>query len=467
MAERFTQPHIQMMTMSPHNEAVNHNDGVKKTAVLALATFTTAAMVGVAPAIAADAPLAATDAQPCSWWIETSLANSNVFYPDTSAAYWTMGYGTDEVDEITLSGEYPNARYFARQAYGGDAQLFKSPGGQLSAITDFEIAPDPDSINPWVNDAAAGGAWTLTLSDTKTGQNVLPLSPQQAVEPLIPGTPADLNFLMMRIYVPTGSFNAMPLPEVTLHYKDGSTELLSQCTKADRKVLAKTKAGASLVKALTDRKNPPIPDCGNDCPPELESFKVQSLATPFPNASSAYIGALFTPQKGRVVVMRATMPTTPSGTTPEVWPAGKDLRYWSFCNYVYTSPYPAVVVGRGENKVVGCTADYQTPSTRGAAGNQVTLVLSFPSDKKRIDKRLAKSKAMTWLPMSARYGTTQEFIALRNMLPNPAFAQSATSIEVTNDPAAAEAVMGEYYPQVAMCSARKLARQGAAACLAG
>ena len=74
---------------------------------------------------------------------------------------------------------------------------------------------------------------------------------------------------------------------------------------------------------------------------------------------------------------------------------------------------------------------------------------------------------MTWLPMSARYGTTQEFIALRNMLPNPAFAQSATSIEVTNDPAAAEAVMGDYYPQVAMCSARKLARQGAAACLAG
>ena len=96
MAERFTQPHIQMMTMSPHNEAVNHNDGVKKTAVLALATFTTAAMVGVAPAIAADAPLAATDAQPCSWWIETSLANSNVFYPDTSAAWIEAGVNAVE-----------------------------------------------------------------------------------------------------------------------------------------------------------------------------------------------------------------------------------------------------------------------------------------------------------------------------------------------------------------------------------
>ena len=79
----------------------------------------------------------------------------------------------------------------------------------------------------------------------------------------------------------------------------------------------------------------------------LQFFKVGSAATPFPNANSAYIGALYTPKQGSVVVMRALMPTTSSGTSPQVWPGGNDLRYWSICNYVHKAPYPAVetVVG--------------------------------------------------------------------------------------------------------------------------
>lgn len=445
---------------------VCRNGAMKRAAVLAVSVFTTVLLASATAVSATNSTVApAADIQPCAWWVETSLANSNILYPDTSAAYWTMGYSGDEVEKITLNGEYVDARYFAIQAYGADAQLFTSSGGALSAITDYQIEPDAGSINPWVTEADAGGAWTLTLSDTLTGANVLPLTPREPVTPLIPGTPTDLNFLMMRVYVPTGSFANVPLPRVTLHNIDGSTANLDQCSKKDRTALAKTKAGASLVAALTDRKNPPIPDCGDDCPPELQAFKVGSLTTPFPNASSAYVGALFTPKKGQVVVARATMPTTPPGTSPQVWTSGKDLRYWSFCNYVYTSPYPAVVVGTGKNKVVGCTADYATPLGTGAAANRATIVLSFPADKKRISARLAKSKAMTWLPMSTRYGTTQEFLALRNMLANPNFTAAATEINVTNDPQAAADVMGEFYPEFGMCSARKFARFGAAACL--
>ncbi|MFY9331090.1 MAG: hypothetical protein WAO41_05370 [Candidatus Nanopelagicales bacterium] len=446
---------------------------MKSPAVFAASTLATAALITPALLTTATWPVSAADAvavqptavNPCSWWVKTSLATSNVFYPDTSAAYWTMGYSGDAVDKITLEGEYVNARYFAIQAYGADAQLFTSPAGTPSAITDYEIQPDAGSQNPWVDQANPGGTWTLTLSDTETGTNVLPLTPSAPVQPLIPGTPEDLNYLMMRVYLPTGTFNSVPLPSVTLHGVDGSQTTLEQCNKKERKALAKTKEGASLLAALSDRKNPPIPDCGNDCPPELEAVKVGSLSTPFPNATSAYVGALYTPKKGRVVVARATMPTTPSGTSPQVWTSGKDLRYWSFCNYVYAAPYPAVVVGAGDKQVVGCTADNATPMRTGVASNQVTIVLSFPADKKRIERRLAKSPATTWLPMSSRYGTTQEFLALRNMLPNPDFTESATLVGPVNDPQAAQDVMGEYYPEFGSCSARKYARFGAAACL--
>lgn len=73
--------------------------------------------------------------------------------------------------------------------------------------------------------------------------------------------------------------------------------------------------------------------------------------------------------------------------------------------------------------------------------------------------------ATTWLPMSPRYGTTQELLAIRNMLANPTFAQSATNIPTTGDPEAAQNVMGRYYPQIAMCSIKTFLASGVSGCL--
>ena len=412
------------------------------------------------PARSADAP------PDCAWWVETSLSSTNVLYPDTAAAYWTMPYFSDELSEVIVEGTYLDTRYFAIQAYGGDAQLFTSPEGVESALADFDIVPDAGSTNPWDQQAASGGSWTITMTDDSAaqGSNVLPLSPQVQAPPLVPGLPADTNFLMIRVYLPTGTFDDIDavLPTVTLVDQDGSSQTLSTCTGGDRAALKATSAGASFAKALRSRMDPPEADCGDSCPPDLEFFKVGSAATPFPNANSAYVGALYTPAEGKVVVARATMPTTSTGTSPQVWPGGKQLRYWSICNYVHTPPYPAVVAGSKNKRVVGCANDSDVSLSSGGVA---TIVMSFPSDYELIKKRLSRMQNAKWLPMSARYGTTQELLAFRNMLANPTFAQSATLIPTTGDPETAAEVMGKYYPEIAMCSVGTFLKSGAAGCL--
>lgn len=403
----------------------------------------------------------------CAWWVETSTTKSNILYPDTAAAYWTMAYDSSVVEEILISGTYLDTRYFALQVYGADAQLFTVDGAE-SAIADYQIEPDAGSVNPYQQDASPGGAWSVTLSNdaATAATNLLPLAPATAVTPLLPGTPATTVYMMIRAYLPADGFSALrgELPQVTITERGGISRTLSPCTGKQRKALAALKDVKSLKAALETREDPPSADCGDSCPPDLQFFKVGSVSTPFPNANSAYVGALYTPQQGKIVVMRALMPTTSSGTSPQVWPGGKDLRYWSICNYVHKAPYPAVetVIGGKGSKVFGCTNDNTTALTKGVA----TIVVSLPADKKAIAKRLKKIPGTTWLPMSPKYGQTQELLAVRNMLPNPSFIQSATNISTTGDPAAALDVMGKYYPEVGMCSVKTFLKSGAAGCLA-
>lgn len=417
------------------------------------------------PASAAPAPGPA--AAECSWWVETSMQTTNVLYPDTSAAYWTMPYLSNEAQLIEINGVYLDARYFAIQAYGADAQLFESPEGQVSALADYQIAPNAGSVNPWDDSTAPGASWTVTMADTAVpgATNLLPLTPPGQVTPLIPEMPATTGFIMMRVYLPADGFADVRdyLPTVTVTDRGGIARTLEPCSPQQRKALAETKDGIALAKALKTRTEPPSADCGPSCPPDLTFFKVGSDSTPFPNADSAYVGALFDPRQGRVVVARAVMPTTSTGESPEVWTGGKQLRYWSICNYVHKAPFPAVetVIGGKGQKVVACTNDTTTSLVKGVA----TIVLSYPVDKKALQPRLKKMKNVTWMPMSPRYGETQELLAFRNMLANPTFAQSATNVPTTGDPAAAQGTMGKYYPQVAMCSIRTFLKSGPAGCL--
>jgi hypothetical protein len=56
---------------------------------------------------------------------------------------------------------------------------------------------------------------------------------------------------------------------------------------------------------------------------------------------------------------------------------------------------------------------------------------------------------------------------MRNMLPASGFAYAVQDVPADGSRAAAQSVMGPYYPRAAFCSLTALAASGPGACLAG
>ena len=187
--------------------------------------------------------------------------------------------------------------------------------------------------------------------------------------------------------------------------------------------------------------------------------KAGGSTTPFPNSDSGYVAARYQPAAGYVTVIKAVLPqsATTYGNGPGPWPAtGINLRYWSFCNYVYAKPYPVVTVG----PVMGCTADQSMPVS---ANNTAIVVISSPKD--RPARTLGANAKLGWLPTSQSNKTAEEVIAIRNMLAAPGFANSV--MNATNgSQSSTVATMGKYYPKGAQCTTATFKRGGVAGCFA-
>ncbi len=422
----------------------------------------------------------------CAWPVESTPAKANVAYPDSNATYWTTPYVAAPGMTITIAGNYPTARFFSIDTYASNAQSF-SLNGVGSALSDFQINPDAGSANGWQTPGAAnGGAYTVTLTnDVAAGMpNVIPLAPATPTTPLLKAMPATTGFVMVRVYLPQGG-NAdnpavVPLPTMTINTPGAAPRVLTPCANSQK---APSKASKVVKKAIGVIANAILgatgkfagpPPCTTNCTAQLQFSRAGGTTTPFPNAASGYAAALYTPAKGYLTVMRATMPlsATATGSAPAVWPTATnqalwpsptlDLRYWSVCNYIYKVPYPVVKVG----KKMGCIAD-QAVTLSGSAGNVANVVLSSPTDRPAATRKTGSPVA--WLPTSVSNTTSQEVIAIRNMLPNsqpaPGFANSVTNVTTYNDAAAAQAVMQQYYPTAVQCTTatfrRGVARGGA------
>lgn len=432
----------------------------------------------------------------CAWPIESTPTKANVAYPDSNATYWTTPYVATDGMTITLTGNYPTARFFSVDAYASNAQTF-TRNGVDSALSDFQINPVTAGQNGWQTPGAAnGGAYTVTLSnDAAAGTaNVIPLSPTQPTTPLIKGMPANTGFVMIRVYLPQGG-NAdnpavVPLPTMTIATPGAATRVLTPCKNAQKAPSKASKVAKRAVGAIGNAilggtgkfAGPPPCTVTGDCTTQLQFSRAGGSTTPFPNAASGYAAATYTPKKGVLTVVQAQMPlsATAAGSAPMVWPTADnqplwpspnlDLRYWSFCNYIYKVPYPVVQVG----PKMGCVAD-EAMTLTGATGNVATVVMSSPADRPAVTRKAGSG--VSWLPTSVSNTTSQEVIAIRNMLTNtqpaPGFANSVTNIATYNDPAAAQAVMGPYYPTAAQCTVATFkagvasggALGGAAACL--
>jgi hypothetical protein len=371
----------------------------------------------------------------CAWPEEVAPDALNIALPDTNARYWVMPYQVHPDREITITGTFPDDRYVSFTVYDGLRGYFTS-NAVPSARADYEIAPDPGSVNPWQQVALPGGSYTLHLRmAVAPGQtNVLPLAPADA-------KPGQRGFLVYRTYLPAAGTSA-PVNRPTLTVTDGGvSRTLPQCRGLPTSQVPATRLPAA-----------PTAD--------LAFARTSSTDELFPNPDSGYLSAWVTPPRpGDVVVIRGKAPSSPDFAHPLPWPRpSDDMRYWSLCtNLRY--PFFPVVVNRLPNGRTdpGCRHD---DVVKLDDNGWYTFAIGTEAQRPTIEAL----PGVTFVPFSLRQPKAQHLVLLRNMMPVPGFAQAVENVPPTGDPAAAEAVMGAYYPRGKVCALRVLAKRGASGC---
>lgn len=416
-----------------------------------------AGSVLAAPLAAAGATSAVAPSRPaadCAWPQMISADTSNHFLPDSAAVYWVTQFDVHSELRIAVSGQYPDSRYASLNVYGGSGGSFTT-NGVSSGLADHQIAPEPGSRNPWQEEAAPGGRFTVTLrADVAPGQvNALPLAPANTAD----GT---RGFLIYRVYLPAGgSPSSVVLPTLTFT-RDGESVTLPPCPAGsrarddDEETLRGMFPGTPIDGTLDGAAGTRAGPIAFARPTEEEGGGV------FPNTDNAYLRAWVTPPRaGKVVVIRAKAPRAVSGEHPAPWPqAGKDMRYWSMCTNLEFPLLPVVV-----NRLPDGSTDYgcrHDELTRVDASGSYAYVIGTERQRAAIER----VPGVTFLPFSTTQPHARHLVLLRNMLPVGDFAHAVQNVPRDGNPDSAAAVMGHYYPRATECALSALAAGGPDGC---
>jgi hypothetical protein len=381
----------------------------------------------------------------CAWPDRLSAQADNAAFPDAAEEYFWQPIVASAGTRIALSGLFPDALYASIQVY--------TPSGVGASLPDYRIAPQPGSLNPWQQQAAPGGRFTVTIrSDPAPGQaNTLPMPAGT--------TSQHTGYLAYRVYLPAGGDSSdVPLPVLTVE-QGGAARSLPACRSHNAPVHFPAVSGSAASTAGAGGSGtaaPPPPQLGFYKPPQ-STFNNAGLA----NVDTSYVLAyLIRPPSADVVVVTAKAPTFAPGSHPSPWPArGEDVRYWSMCVGVGIRLVPLVantLPGGGTD--YGCRAD---EATRLNAAGDYAYVIGSESQRAAI----SRVPGVTFLPFSTTHPTGLYLLALRNVLVSSSFAHSPQGVTQANDPAAAAAVMGPYYPRTAVCPLATLTAHGPQACL--
>ena len=388
-------------------------------------------------------------AQKCAWPEEVDAYSANTVIPDVADVVWIDSFSVAPGLRIVLSGTFPDSRYASLQVYDRVGAPFRR-NGVGSTLTDYQISPDAGSVNPWQQQAAPGGHFTVTLrEDVAPGQvNTIPLAPA--------GTTSGRGVLVYRVYLPAGGDSSkIELPSMTLQ-QGGRSESLAPCTSFYTPLTAPRSASST---APTPTPTPTPSPSATPRVGQLQFFKA-SIDTLAPNVDTPYVLSYLTPPgPGDVVVIRAKAPTHATGVHPSPWPAAnEDVRYWSLCMALATGVVPTVMNLLPSGGIdTGCRADDQV--TLDAAGDYA-FVLGTEAQRATI---LGVADT-TFLPFSAAQPATTHLLMFRFMLVNPSFAYSPGRVAQGYDPAATAAVMGPYYPRAAICPLSTLVAAGVSGC---
>jgi hypothetical protein len=360
-------------------------------------TALAAGMSSVLPA-AASAARPATAAGTVSCQLSRTKATGNRAYPDTSATYWTVKFPVVTGGYLSVAGTFPHARYMSFNSYQGRAAY--------DVVEDDILAPDGGAPNPFQggNPRNATVTYHMTVAFG-------PVQTPRAASTLYtgPATPPS-NEVIYRVYLPDqgqDDTGGVGTPTVTFSAPAG-TPLPPQCTGGTRQ--ARAAAPVSFQAAAATATSPPTwtKATGNDA---------------YGNLDNAYLSTTISQKFGQVLVIHAEAPTFPATYQGEpVFEGGTQLRYWSMCQ---NNPRTT--------GVISCSPDYLTDVTNG----YYTIVIS-----KTRPANTGPTCDDTWLSWgSVRNGT----LLLRNMLPNPSFAQAIQNAT----PGHEKQDMGPYYPSSA------------------
>ena len=423
---------------------------------LALSACTSAQPSG--SAAAGGSQPAAPPGMSCAWPTELNVHSDNSVVPnsvsvDSAEAVWFQPIVAAAGTRIVLSGRFPDARYASFSVYTPSGGFVTSRGVGTS-LDDYRIAPQPGSVNPWQRQGAPGGRFTVTIRpDASPGQaNTLPLPAGT--------TSQHPGYLVYRVYLPAGgSFSDVPIPALTVE-QGRAARTLPACPQHNSKLpvlegAAGTPGGAPRTPAATPRSAA--------VPSQLEFYALpesKMINEGVGNADTAYaVAYLVRPPAPNVVVVTAKAPTFAPGSHPSPWPApGEDVRYWSMCILAGTAKTPAVantLPGGGAD--YGCRAD---EATRLNPAGDYTYVIGSELQRAAI----SRVPGVTFLPFATVQPTPLYVLMLRNMLVSTSFAHSPQGITQADDPAAAAAVMGPYYPRAAVCPLATLVAKGPQAC---
>jgi hypothetical protein len=417
----------------------------------------TGVAVGLAVALAActsaqpSSADAAAGSQPavlpgmsCAWPDRLSARTDNIAFPDAAEVYFLQQIVASAGTRIVLSGRFPDARYASVQVY--------TPSGVGSSLPDYRIAPQPGSMNPWQQHVAPGGRFTVTIApDPAPGQaNTLPLPART--------TSQHPGYLMYRVYLPAGAAPSdVPLPVLTLE-QGTAARTLPVCRSHNAPVPLPAISGSASAAGAGGSGAAASP------PPQLEFFKPSPSTfnhAGLANADTSYVLAyLVRPPTGDVVLVTAKAPAFASGSHPSPWPAPReDARYWSMCIGLLARSTPVVA-----NKLPGGGTDYgcrADEATRLNAAGDYTYAIGSESQRTAI----SRVPGVTFLPFSTTQASRLYLLVLRNVLVSTSFAHSPQGVTQADDPAAAAAVMGPYYPRTAVCPLATLTAKGPQACL--
>lgn len=376
---------------------------------------------------------------------------------DTNAVYWRLALPVLDQTiyqgaHFELRGEYPHATYFSYHLNAKNTAF-------IDKITDYEIIPNPGSVNPFIKDDpyTKGNTYTIKILDQKDqdtipGANIL-------YGGFVNGKPTDTNIILFRIYEPlTGRDGGVELPRIyfvaeqaTAHTPknkkevsglfDGAPGVPNFIFKIEQKLDTRAEKLAKYANRRTPGYHPPEPvefiigtnffGMINHAFPILPDKFIKDTPTGA-NMDTRYLAGFLDPTY-ELTIMRFKPPVV-----------GKQVRYWSVCMY---QPF---------NGLMYAWACAKHNELKIDDDGFMTIIFSSPEHKPQnlCDpvKGMTSGCKYNWM----QYGSRVPLIWIRQLVPSDNYQESLMNYK--GDPYDAAQIkchMKEYYPETIYCSQKQ------------